>query len=247
MADGKELKDELAVLGQHMQRFFVADRRPWAEFFGPMEQPTWTQAEVKKRMSANFSFFTTNYLMICATCSAVYILRSPGLLLTLLVSLCMFLYVFMSRRKTVVILDVTLDTRAKTIVAAAASLLLLSVTGYIFALQFSGILGCAVCLLHATFRPPVARAVRNQRGGGGGAPELHGGDGDLEGGGATIGRGRPGPVNANMRLRTRPVPGGPMGGMSTTPPPGGGAGAGFRDSAPPMVDPGSAGRHSHLT
>lgn len=31
MADGKELKDELAVLGQHMQRFFVADRRPWAE------------------------------------------------------------------------------------------------------------------------------------------------------------------------------------------------------------------------
>ena len=31
MADGSELKDELAVLGQHMQRFFVADRRPWAE------------------------------------------------------------------------------------------------------------------------------------------------------------------------------------------------------------------------
>lgn len=31
MAEGSELKDELAVLGQHMQRFLVADRRPWAE------------------------------------------------------------------------------------------------------------------------------------------------------------------------------------------------------------------------
>ncbi|CAM9922501.1 unnamed protein product, partial [Scytosiphon promiscuus] len=196
MSEGSELKDELAVLGQHMQRFFVADRRPWAEFFGPVEQPKWTQADVKKRVGANFSFFTTNYLMICATCSAVYILRSPGLLLTLLVSMCMFLYVFMSRRKTLVVMDMTLGTREKTIAAAAASMLLLSVTGYIFSLQFSGILGCAVCLLHATFRPPVARAVRNNRGGGG-APELHGGDGDLEGGG---------PVNANMRLRTRPVP-----------------------------------------
>jgi len=126
-----------------------------------------------------------------------------------------------------------------------ASMLLLSVTGYIFALQFSAVLGCAVCLLHATFRPPVARAVRSR--GGGGAPELHGGDGDLEGGGGgggNVGRGRPGPVNANMRLRTRPVPGGAMGGMSTSPTPGGGAGAGF--GAPPMVDPAVA-RHSHAT
>lgn len=75
----------------------------------------------RQRVSANFSFFATNYLMICATCSAVYILRSPGLLLTLLVSMCMFLYVFMSRRKTFVILDVTLDTRAKTTVAGAGA------------------------------------------------------------------------------------------------------------------------------
>lgn len=121
-------------------------------------------------------------------------------------------------------------------------MLLLSVTGYIFSLQFAAVLGGAVCLLHATFRPPVARAVRR---GGGGAPELHGGDGDLEGGGGGNlgGRGRPGPVNANMRLRTRPVPGGAMGGgMATSPPPGVGAGFG----APPMVDP-AAGRHSHAT
>lgn len=75
----------------------------------------------RQRVSANFSFFATNYLMICATCSAVYILRSPGLLLTLLVSVCMFLYVFMSRRKTLVVLDVTLGTREKTIAAAAGT------------------------------------------------------------------------------------------------------------------------------
>lgn len=31
MADGSELKDELAVLVQHVQRFFVEDCRPWAE------------------------------------------------------------------------------------------------------------------------------------------------------------------------------------------------------------------------
>ncbi len=75
----------------------------------------------RQRLNANFSFFATNYLMICATCSAVYILRSPGLLLTLLVSMCMFFYVFMSRRKTLVVLDVTLGTREKTIAAAAGA------------------------------------------------------------------------------------------------------------------------------
>lgn len=63
------------------------------------------------------SFFRTNYLMICATCSAVYIIRSPGLLLTLLVSLCTFVYVFMSRRKPLVVLGVTLGTREKAIAA----------------------------------------------------------------------------------------------------------------------------------
>lgn len=67
----------------------------------------------------NMSFFTTNYLMICATCTAVYILRSPGMLLTLLLSLCLFVYVFMTRRKPLVVLDVTLGTREKTIAAAA--------------------------------------------------------------------------------------------------------------------------------
>lgn len=34
MAEASELKDELTVLGQHMHRFFVADRRPWAEVSG---------------------------------------------------------------------------------------------------------------------------------------------------------------------------------------------------------------------
>lgn len=76
---------------------------------------------VRQRVSTNMSFFTTNYLMICATCTAVYILRSPGMLLTLLLSLCMFVYVFMSRRKPLVVLDVTLGTREKTIAAAAGS------------------------------------------------------------------------------------------------------------------------------
>lgn len=96
--------------------------------------------------------------------------------------------------------------------------MLLSVTGCIFSLQWSGVVGCSLCLLHATFRPPVARAVRSaaRSGSGGGGvenPELHG-DGDLEGGGGggggAVGRGRAGPVNANIRLRTRPM-GGPGG------------------------------------
>lgn len=92
--------------------------------FAPPDRDLWylppcARGPPRQRVSANFSFFTTNYLMICATCSAVYILRSPGLLLTLLVSMCLFLYVFMSRRKTLVVLDVTLGTREKTIAAAA--------------------------------------------------------------------------------------------------------------------------------
>lgn len=120
------------------------------------------------------------------------------------------------------------------------TLLVLSVTGYIFSLQFAGLVGSSICLLHALFRPPVARAVRNARSG---DPELHGGDGDLEGGGA-VGRGRAGPVNANMRLRTRPALGGPMG--MASPPGAGGSMAGFHQT-PPIGDPTGSRLHSHAT
>ena len=67
------------------------------------------------------SFFATNYLMICGLCSAFYILRSPGLLLTLMVSLSMLFYVFMSRRKPLVVFDVSLGTREKIIAVVAGS------------------------------------------------------------------------------------------------------------------------------
>lgn len=120
-------------------------------------------------------------------------------------------------------------------------MLLLSVTGYIFSLQFAGILGSAVCLLHATFHPPVARAGRSARFVG--EPELHGGDGDGDLEGGAVGRGRAGPVNANIRLRTRPIAGGAMG-MGASQPMGG---ATFRENVPPMVDPNTARLHSHAT
>lgn len=35
MTEVAELKDELSVLGVHIQRFFVEDRRPWAEVRAP--------------------------------------------------------------------------------------------------------------------------------------------------------------------------------------------------------------------
>lgn len=147
--------------------------------------------------------------------------------------------------------NVAIDPRALT---PPGTLLLLSITGYIFSLQWSGAVGCSLCLLHATFRPPVARAVRGATSRGpdgiGSNPELHGGDGDLEGGGGVgsgggNGRGR---VNANMRLRTRPTAGGMTGGGGMSPVPmGGGA---FHDtrSSGPMVDPMAATRgrpHAH--
>lgn len=132
-----------------------------------------------------------------------------------------------------------------------ASTLLLSVTGYIFSLQYSVIFGSTLCLLHATFRPPVARAVRTSRSF---EPELHGGDGDVEGGvgagsgsGGAISRGRVNAnVNPNIRLRTRPPAGGGMG-MAMSPGMGVGGSGGFHESMPPVGDIGISRLHSHAT
>lgn len=77
---------------------------------------------VLQRITTNCSFFATNYIIICVLCCAFFILRSPGLLVILLVSLCMFLYVFMSRKKPVVVMDYTLGTREKAIAAAIGEL-----------------------------------------------------------------------------------------------------------------------------
>ena len=117
-----------------------------------------------------------------------------------------------------------------------ASTLLLSVTGYIFALQYSTMFGSTLCFLHATFRPPVARAVRNARNF---EPELHGGDGDVEGGSVRGGR-----VNANIRLRTRPPAGVAMG-MGMSPTLGSGGAGGFHESMPPVGEFGKSRLHSH--
>lgn len=124
--------------------------------------------------------------------------------------------------------------------------MLLSFTGYIFALQWSGAFGCLLCLLHAVFRPPVARALRHASRGCT-DPELEKGDGDVEGGGAGMkGRGRAAPVNANIRLRSRPGAGGAVGpGMA---PPFGAAVANgaFRESGVSRMDPAASTRqHAH--
>ncbi|CAM9566381.1 unnamed protein product [Discosporangium mesarthrocarpum] len=111
----------------------------------------------------------------------------------------MFLSVFLSRRRPLVVGDFTIGTREKLIGATIGSTLLLSVTGYVFSLQYSLMLGGIVCILHAVLRPPVARAVR-----GGGGLRLEGDGEDLEGGGKVGMGGRAGHVNVNMRLRSRP-------------------------------------------
>ncbi|CAM9204396.1 unnamed protein product [Choristocarpus tenellus] len=173
--------------------------RPWAEFFGPVTSPKWTQLDVKKRVFANVNFFKTNYLILCIACSLFYIITSPGLLVILLLSAVMFLYVFLSRRKPLVVGEIALGTREKLIASTIVCSVMLSFSGYIFTLQYSAIIGSLICLLHAVLRPPVARAVR-----GGGDPRVATTGDDLEGGGKVGQGGRSGPVNANMRLRSRP-------------------------------------------
>lgn len=75
------------------------------------------------------------------------------------------------------------------------------------------------------------------------------GDGDLEGGSTAV-RGRAGPVNANIRLRTRPAAFGGLGSEMLNPPRGpGGANGTFREGYVPMMDPAdttsSKRGHSH--
>lgn len=90
-----------------------------SSLFPPVFAVTAFPALKLQRVTTNVTFFATNYLLICALCSAFYIIRSPGLLVTLMLSLSMFVYVFMSRRKPLVLFDVSLGTREKMIGALA--------------------------------------------------------------------------------------------------------------------------------
>ncbi|CAM9411401.1 unnamed protein product [Chrysoparadoxa australica] len=193
----EELLDEAGVLMSHVQRLVVKEMRPWAEFIGPVSLPS--ADELKRRLSLNFGFFRTNYMVIVVACSFFYIVTSPGLLVTLMLCMLMFLAVFMSRRRPLKLGDLELHTREKLGAATVASVLLLSLTGYIFTLQWSLLIGGMLSMGHASFRPPVARAVAHQSradaehsAGSGGMAAME----DLEGGGDP----RNMPANANIRL-----------------------------------------------
>lgn len=219
--------NELLVLLEHGKRVLGSEMRPWAEFFGSLDQPKWNQADVKRRVEINLTFFRANYLIIVGIISAYHIIRSPGLLLVLV--LCAVLYggIFVTRRYAA-LSPVSMQGRlgAATVVSA----ILMYWSGYLFTFQWALFVGGVVSFAHALFRPPVARALAprpqersgNTRMGAdleGGGPGLSsggmnngfGGMGGLGGGMGMPGMGgdpfdqsRNLPANANVRLRTRP-------------------------------------------
>eukprot|EP01084_Bolivina_argentea_P294876 507519_1 len=184
--------------------------KPWAEFVGPMSIPRLggQKPELGQRLHVNLSFFKMNYILIMVALCIYHIITNPGLaFIFIFFSSLYFLVLLMAIKPPIVIGDFMPRVGGQLIVVSVLFILVLGLTGYILRIRVPLAIGGIVCFLHAAFRPPVSRALASR-------------DGDtetmedillnMEGGSFlqanTAQDPHDLPANANIRLRSRPLP-----------------------------------------
>mmetsp|Transcript_17622 Transcript_17622/g.25733 ORF Transcript_17622/g.25733 Transcript_17622/m.25733 type:complete len:203 (-) Transcript_17622:413-1021(-) len=147
-----EILNEFAVLVSHVKQQGWSSVKPWAEFFGRFSMPPKPNEGLGQRLRENYVRFAVNYAAIIAVTTILAILLSPGLLIVMLLITGMFAYTFLTRQKVLRLGSMEVGTNAKLAVSVLVSLLVLSLTGYVWKLFWVMGIGALVCVLHGCFR-----------------------------------------------------------------------------------------------
>jgi hypothetical protein len=147
--------DQARILG-------MREMRPWGkEFFAVFKPPQWNYKYVETRMITNLLYYRTNYLIIGGIISALMVLASPFLIITI-VACIVFTWGCNSIKGPIVIGETTLTQIQKAYACLGINALLFFVTGSAWQSIKIIMYSVGFCGVHMLFRPRSITANSNK-------------------------------------------------------------------------------------
>jgi PRA1 family protein len=138
-------------------------QRPWNSFFGAFDLPKgWPQLE--KRLVANLLHYRTNYISIVAVVFLWAFFRSLAMAMAFTVLLPLWLYAYGARKQPIVIGEKRLSKDETLYALLGITFVILWLSSSIMSTILSLFIGCGLCFLHATTRPPTMLSKLNRAG-----------------------------------------------------------------------------------
>ncbi len=141
-----ELCEQLKIIGWK-------EVRPWNEFFATFKTPQYNLKHLEQRITTNYLFYRSNYVLLCAIILCIQIIRAPVVCLTLVLIATTCTYFLIIAKGSIKVGDIEINETAKQIGCAAVTLLLLAVSRTLEVLLWSVLYCIAACGLHMIFRP----------------------------------------------------------------------------------------------
>lgn len=156
----KELTDEFGELIEHLQVLGYKELKPWPEFLSAMKPPTqWSAKHIEQRVTTNFLYYRSNYLIILCAVVIFRIFLSPLTLFSVLLTAGIVVYSVVAVKVPVRVGEFEIDLQKKNALCAGVCLLVLSLSGTLAELLWSIIIAVLLCGAHMLFR---ARSISSK-------------------------------------------------------------------------------------
>ena len=114
-----ELAEEFGELIENLQILGYKEMKPWPEFMSAMKPPAkWDAKHIDQRISTNFLYYRSNYLIICCTIVLFQIIMSPVTLFSIILTGLFAGYVILTVKTPLVIGEYVIDTQKKNMICA---------------------------------------------------------------------------------------------------------------------------------
>lgn len=158
----EDLVDSLEDAWNELQKLGYKEMRPWQEFFATFKPPQLDSRHLEQRMTTNFLHYRSNYFVICLSIVLLQILLAPMIIFAVILIVVFCTYLLQVLKKPLVIGDIVLDEKKKSIVCAVFSLVLLVVTGTLERLIWCMLYCITLCGLHMLLRPRSVMSKSNK-------------------------------------------------------------------------------------
>ena len=148
------LGEEMTTAVDQVKTLLWKDLKGWTDFFAVLKLPQWTYKHLEQRITTNLVHYRSNYLVLCLVIYIIQLIFEPFILISLLLVGSLNIYALvLTKKKPLVIGDITISDKGKKMITIGVSVIFLILSGALSQLLWSTIYCILLCGFHATFRP----------------------------------------------------------------------------------------------
>jgi hypothetical protein len=156
----KELEEELGELIENLQILGYKEVKPWAEFLSAMKPPAqWDAKHLEQRVTTNFLYYRSNYLLICCSIILFRIILSPLTLFSILLTVTLIGYIMLMVKVPLMLGETIIDSQKRNWACVALAFVILGLSGTLAELFWSIFISVTLNLAHMLFR---ARSISSK-------------------------------------------------------------------------------------